>query len=140
MNKRTSGFTLIELMITVAVIGILASIAYPSYTEWVVKSRRSEGKSRLLEIAQRQERYYTERNTYTTDFTQLGYASGTLTSENGYYTLTVAATSGNTIVNSFTATATRARTQTADTKCGNLTLTNANVKGVTGTSTVADCW
>lgn len=65
MNKKSiNGFTLIELMITVAIIGILAGIAYPSYQDSVRKSRRAEGRTAIMEVLQQQERYMTQRNTY----------------------------------------------------------------------------
>ena len=57
-------FTLIELMITVAIIGVLGAIAYPSYQDSVRKSRRAEGRSAMMEVLQQQERYMTQNNTY----------------------------------------------------------------------------
>jgi type IV pilus assembly protein PilE len=66
MLKRQGGFTLIELMITVAVIGILAAIAFPSYQDSVRKSRRTDGKNALTQAVANMERYYTENNTYAT--------------------------------------------------------------------------
>ena len=61
MNQRQGGFTLIELMITVAIIGILAAVAYPAYTEQVAKGRRADARVRLVAAQQWMERYYTER-------------------------------------------------------------------------------
>ena len=63
-RKKSHGFTLIELMITVAVIGILGAIAFPSYMESVRKSRRAEGRTAMMEVLQQQERYMTQNNTY----------------------------------------------------------------------------
>ena len=65
MNKfKVRGFTLIELMITVAIIGILAAVAYPSYTSSVLKGKRAQGRTALVGLMQQQERYFTERNCY----------------------------------------------------------------------------
>jgi len=71
MSRRTPyaaagarGFTLIEMMITVAIVGILAAIAYPSYTSYVAKGNRAEGRSAVMKMLQDQERWFTQRNTY----------------------------------------------------------------------------
>ena len=63
-KNKSMGFTLIELMITVAIIGVLGAIAYPSYQDSVRKSRRAEGRSAIMEVLQQQERYMTQNNTY----------------------------------------------------------------------------
>jgi len=70
-NSRERGFTLIELMIVVAVIAILASIAYPAYRDSVLKGKRAAGRAALAELLQQEERYMTQQNTYLS-FTNTG--------------------------------------------------------------------
>src|SRR4051812_18901770 len=64
MRKHQPGFTLIEVMITVAIVSILASIAYPSYQESVRKAKRTEGRAALMQLLQQEERYYSQHNSY----------------------------------------------------------------------------
>lgn len=88
-SARSAGFTLIELMITVAIVALLASIAYPAYTDAVLKGRRAEGRTALLNLMQQQERYFTQSGSYMTfSFGASGNAgtiasgaSGTLTGQ-----------------------------------------------------------
>ena len=97
MNKPATnrGFTLIELMIVVAIVAILASIAYPSYREHVRKSNRVEAKSLLMQIMQQEERFKTENLTYSTDLTAIGggYLNPQPT-DNGHYTVSAAQCAG----------------------------------------------
>ena len=64
MKKKCNGFSLIELMVVIAIIGIIAGIAYPSYNNSILKGRRAEAQVALMELLQQQERYMTQRNSY----------------------------------------------------------------------------
>jgi type IV pilus assembly protein PilE len=147
--RSARGFTLIELMIAVAIVGILVKLAYPAYTQSVKKSRRADAKTALLDLAQREERFMSTNNTYSQIAApDLGYNSGStittaapmnvVTGSSAYYQLAVSLPTSTT----FTATATPIGAQTGDTQCGTFTLTNAGVQSVSGTSsaTPGDCW
>lgn len=90
--SRLAGFTLIEVMIVVVIVGLLAAIAYPAYLDQVRASRRTEAKSLLLQATNRQERFYgtASPNTYAEDMQALGWGSNTVDTENGWYQVTVA--------------------------------------------------
>lgn len=81
---RNLGFTLIELVMVIAIVGILMAIAIPSYNSSTTKARRTDGQTALMDVMVRQERFYTENNTYTTD---LGDLPAQETSPEGYYTI-----------------------------------------------------
>ncbi|QPS10096.1 type IV pilin protein [Delftia acidovorans] len=135
VRKKAAGFTLIELMITVAIVAILSAIAYPSYQEYVLRTRRVEAMDLLGEAAARQERWRAQNGGYTTTIANLKLAHGDK-SEHGYYTLSIAAAAGD---GGYTLKATRTGSQVADGKCGDFTLNALGVKGVS-VGTVAVCW
>ena len=132
--KYQLGFTLIELMIVVAIIGILAAIAYPSYQQYVLRANRAEAQAVLTETAQFMERYFTTNGTYvggavaSVSAVSPKGASGTAIK----YNITPATV---TTATTFTLTATPVNSQTADT-CGTLTLSNTGVQ----TPPTAGCW
>ena len=134
MKPVQSGFTLIEVMIVVAIIGILAAIAYPSYDEYVKRANRSEGQALLNDAAARQERYFAQNNAYITSSDELSKLG--LRTETGKYKLQVA--KGEKEDGGYLLTA---KQQFGDSKCGNLTLNAMGKKGRTGTGkTVEECW
>jgi len=142
MNKQ-HAFTLIELMVTVAVVGILAGIAYPSYQDSVRISRRADAKGALLGLANAMERHFTETNSYLGAGTTGGNTgsptifSATSPVDGGtpYYNLTInAATAG-----SYTLNAAPTGAQAND-QCGTLSLTQTGVRGISTALAVTDCW
>jgi len=92
-SAKSSGFTLVELMIVVVIIAILAAFAVPSYQSFVLESKRSEGTAALMRMMDMQERYYTNQfpPTYTTDLTALGYSSSPVLTESDYYSISAMA-------------------------------------------------
>lgn len=139
-HKDIKGFTLIELMIVVAIIGIISAIAYPSYQEHIRKARRADAQTALMELAQFMERHYTANGKYrtaanaapvlpfseapkdgTTKFYDLAFAENFPT--DAAYTITAAPKNG----------------MAGDT-CGTLTLSNTGAKGQANGATTAQCW
>jgi type IV pilus assembly protein PilE len=143
---RSSGFSLIELMVTVVIISVLVGIAVPSYIDKVRKSRRTEAKTALLDLAGREERFYNTNNTYSSTPSDLGYgavaAAFPMSVGNGYYTVNVAFTpyvvGPPAVAPTYTITATPIGNQTKDTACANFTLTSTGLQ--TSTPNVTDCW
>lgn len=132
-RKRTSGMTLIELMIVVAVVGILAALAYPSYQEQVRKTRRADGKAMLMETAQKLERCYTRFATYNNVGCNVTLPA---TSPEGWYDV-----DGTVNASTFTLDATPLGDQLNDAKCGALRFTSTGLQGALGTNEDANnCW
>ncbi len=142
--KRGSGFTLIELMITVAIIGILSTIAYPAYTDYVIRAKRSDGKAALLSLQLAQEKYRANCTQYATAIgttyscaTDAYTLVGSTTSPDGNYNVGIG--SGST--SAYALTAEPKNGTFTDTKCLTLSINQAGVKTVTGTGlTAAECW
>ncbi len=128
---RPKGFTLIELMIVVAIVGIFAAVAFPSYRDSIQKSNRADAKATMLEVAGQEERYYTENNAYGS-LTAIGNATDPLPSKSGKHNISVA-NAGAT----YTITATPTY---VDSKCGNLTITNTGATGNSAGAAAGVCW
>ncbi|WP_299595529.1 type IV pilin protein [uncultured Microbulbifer sp.] len=138
--KKVQGFSLIELMIVVAIIGIIAGIAYPSYMESVRKSNRADAKASLNDVSQRLQRCYTAYSSYVHASCSVGAtlntAGGSIASGESMYSITGALTA-----TTFTLTATpiAGGVQSSDAKCTTLTLSQSGVRNATG-SNPASCW
>ncbi|MBO9483529.1 type IV pilin protein [Salinisphaera sp. G21_0] len=88
--ENTSGFTLIELIIAVVIVGILASIALPNYQAFIQDGRRAEGQTALLDIAGRQEQFFLDNHQYTADLRNLGLGVNPFISEDAWYSISAA--------------------------------------------------
>ncbi len=151
MRQRQAGFTLIELMIAVAIVAILAMVAVPSYREHIQRGKRADGKAFLLDLASRQERFYTQYSSYTGVLTKssgctasaCGLGLSANTSPDRYYTVAMTSTPSGcsatgTLCTGYALTATT--NGWTDDKCRTLTLNHTATKGNSGTGSIDDCW
>ncbi len=156
MNKKRSkqsGFTLMELMVVVAIVGILSAIAYPNYSAYVMKGKRLGAKVAIMEVAQAQERYFSLNMKYAYDMATLNLSNA------DDYTVTVAglqsdnitacADTTSCITYTVTAIAKSGSPQNNDLKCRKFTLTHTGVQvaltstddtSITSDDSTSDCW
>jgi type IV pilus assembly protein PilE len=147
-GRPARGFTLIELMITVAIVAILAAVALPSYQSYVMRSKRADAKNALLDLASRQERYFSINNAYTNDAALLGYGAGATfpipvqVSGNSNYDLYLPVQTAT----AYTIRAIPKGAQTKDTTCYTYQLTqqgtrsNVNASYTALTTGTSSCW
>ena len=133
-SRKTSGVTLIELMIVIVVVAILATVAYPNYREYAARAKRSEAKAALLKIATNQERIYLQNNSYTSDLRQLGFnVASDYVTDSGSYRLNVTSADSN----NFSATATYVLSDREVDKCASFTIDG---RGKKTSLPRDDCW
>lgn len=149
MMPKSKGFTLIEVMIVVAIIAILVGIALPNYREYVLRSNRAVAKGAILEVASRQEQYFLNNRSYTNLLTDLGYTAnyfvgsegeGLTTAAGSIYRMIITAPDSNTGETVYTLSAVPHGIQTEDTKCGSLGINEQAEKTESGDEDPAYCW
>ena len=138
--KNCRGFSLIELMVVVTVIAILSAVALPSYWSSVMKSRRTSAQVALLDLASREERYYTANNIYASKLSLLGFPSEKNLAvpdekNNHYYDVSVVAANAN----GFSLKAVPVGSQSKDTACAIFTYNSLGIRGFSGDS-ATPCW
>jgi type IV pilus assembly protein PilE len=132
--RQVTGFTLVELMIVVAIITILGAIAIPAYRQYVLRANRTSATRALQDMATREENYYFTNNAYTNVLANVGLTSSA--TPDGYYTLSIpSATSTD-----YKVEAAPAGTQTQDTKCNDFFLQRNGNETVDGTQDPQTCW
>lgn len=143
-KNKLFGFTLIEVMIAVAVLAILSALAYPSYLQYVNKGRRSDAKAALLQIQLAEEKWRANNTSYTTALSSLGFTAtvvggvNVFYSPDQFYTLSASGASAT----AYTATATHTGVQTSDTDCKTLSINQDGDQTSTNSSDAASsgCW
>jgi type IV pilus assembly protein PilE len=133
-SQKQRGFTMVELMIVVAVIALLSAVAIPSYTKYAARAKRSAAESAMLGMANKQERYMLDARAYATSLSGLAY---TVPSEvSPYYNISITA-DNSAAPPTYTITAAPKGSQaTADALCGTLTLNSVGTKSAAGSG----CW
>lgn len=141
MRKRMQGITLMELLIVVVVIGILGTIAVPSYRQYVMRTNRTDATSMLLRIQSAQEKFFLQNNAYAITNAALGVPAVT---EGGKYNLNVqAGTSGTNMTFRATATPVAGEGQQSDARCQSFSINEVGVRAATdggGADSSNECW
>lgn len=150
MNRNSAGFTLTELLITVAIVATITAVAVPSYRQYIMRANRADATTALLRLAANQERFYLASNTYASN-AQLATAPpnglGLPGTDRGLYTLTIAAAAGG-LARGYraTATAVASESQGSDDDCASFSVDNegrrtaADSGGVSNTEVWETCW
>lgn len=143
---RAKGFTLVEVLIVVVIVGVLLMVALPGYERQTLKTKRALGRAQLLHILSSQEQYFVNNKSYATSLADLGFTNPysidadanvvATTSTDRIYTIAISSATAT----AYTLTATPQLGQAKDTLCGALQITSTGVKSEGGTADVKDCW
>jgi type IV pilus assembly protein PilE len=146
-RRASSGFTLVELMVVIVIGAILATIAVPAYTGQIRKSRRTEARTAVLDLASREERFMSTRMAYSATPTDLGYAAFPVTVASGYYSMAAPTVVASTAIAPATFTVTASpvsgKGQDKDTQCASFSVDSTGKQSALnsgGTDSTAACW
>lgn len=141
MRARQRGLTLVELMVVVAVMAIIASVAYPLYTSQVQKLRRADAKVALESVAMAQERFYTINGQYAANLSSLEVSADIQggNSEQGYYSISVTRSGADNEQFTATAATVSSGAQGSDTDCASFTINQVGAKTATNGGGT-NCW
>lgn len=144
MTLKSKGFTLMELMVVIAIVGVLAATAFPSYNNYIIKSKRAVARGVVMDLVNRQEQYFANNKSYSSALSGLGglpdpyyiNGSGEQVSSNGVYQITVEV-SGSAPYFAYTlkAAPVSGSTQASD-ACGTLSLTSEGLRS----ADTSNCW
>lgn len=136
IQKNTRGFTMLELLITIAILGILCTLAYASYNHYITKVRRTDAQVAIIDLSNRLEQYYiTNNHTYAgATLANLNMPNNTV---NGFYTLSISNTSATTYLLTATPIGIQAK---QDKECGSLSRDQLGQVSISGVGKVGDCW
>jgi type IV pilus assembly protein PilE len=142
-----AGFTLVELLTTMVIVGVLVSIAMPAYTSQTRKSRRTEARTAVLDLAGREERLFSTTNAYSATASDLGYGGGGATFPmdvgSGYYNVSIAIAAGPPATFTITASPVSGKGQEKDTQCASFTVVQTGKQSAlnsSGADASASCW
>ena len=137
-KNRQQGMTLLELMIVIAIIGILASVAIPSFNDSVIKARRADARNSLFDWQLREEGYFADNMSYASVSTINGSGADTVDSSEGYYDITVVSSSATAF--QLTATPKSGTTQAGDSDCASYFCINQDGPLYSGSCAPQTCW
>lgn len=138
--KYNKGFTLVELMITVVIVGILASVAIPAYTQYTVRAKRAAAESFIMSVANKQEQYILDARQYTDTLGTGGLGLTAPADVSAHYNITITTNMTATPPTYIIEAVPTGSQATNDTKCGTVSINQAGTKGETGTGALGDCW